>query len=193
MTREKQIRATPRKLLDCHSRPPNQVAFVMTFGHIEGMMGYHDPGCIRAKRGKVLSKPDDLRLVDATTFDRQRPGGVDPKDGNLVIDIGRMHVAGNVSPILVQGANKAKQYIVQRNVMIAGHDNLGMRQRVKKSASRFELAHSRSLREITGDCDDIRLDDVDVFNQRLNALLQFLQVRGRARRLDAPGSEVVNA
>jgi hypothetical protein len=168
MTREKQIRPAPDKLPNCHSRPSDKIVFVVTFGHVEGMMRHHDFGYIGAKRTKLLTEPGDLGLVDATTFDRQRPGGVDAEDSDLFIDIERMHVVGNVTPILVEWENEAEQDVVQRNVVIARDYDLGPRQLVKKSASRFELATARALRKIAGHRNDIGLDIFDGLNQRLD-------------------------
>jgi hypothetical protein len=168
VTRKKQICATFDELSDRHSCPANDVAFVMTLGHIEWMMSDDDLCYRRVQRAKPVSEPDNLLPVDPSAFDGERPSGVDSKDGYLFIGIGRMSVARNIAPILIEWPNKAEQNVVQRDIVIARHHNEGPWQLTQKGARRLELANTRPLCKITRDRHDVGVEGVNCLNKRVD-------------------------
>src|SRR6185295_3406135 len=98
------------------------------------MMRDDNPRHLRAERREPLLHPRDLFLTDATTFDRQRASGVDTEHRDFFVMIKRLQVLGDVTAILVERLKEPRPNIVQRNVVIARHDDLWLRQNVEKSS-----------------------------------------------------------
>jgi hypothetical protein len=55
---------------------------------------------------------------------------------------------------------------VERHIVIPGHDNLRTRERIQKHAGRLKLLRARTLRKVSGDGQQIRLDTADNIHQR---------------------------
>ena len=125
---EKKIRAAIRERLHSQPRATNQIGFIMSFRQIERVVCDHDLGYLVSKNTKFIAHPFDLESIDASSFNCQRSGRADSNDSNLVIKIKRPQVVGDKTSILVERLQKAREWIVQWHIVIAGNDDLRMRQ-----------------------------------------------------------------
>jgi hypothetical protein len=68
----------------------------------------------------------------------------------------------------VQRAREAPQNVVERHVVVPGHDERGGRQAVEEGARRRELARLRALRQVAADRDERRAKAGEVLEERLD-------------------------
>jgi hypothetical protein len=106
---------------------------------VEGVVGDDDLRHLVAERTQPFAYLPDLLLVDASVLDGQGAGGVDPEDGHLVVRVERFEVVGDVTAVLVERLEEAREDVVERDVVVARHDDLRRRQRVQKLARLPEL------------------------------------------------------
>src|SRR5260370_5429399 len=123
---KKKIRAAIRQSLHSQPRATHQIALIMFCRQDDRVMGDHNLCYLVCKSKKLISHPFDLELVDASSFDCQRPGRVDSNDSNLVIKIRGPQVVGDEATKLLEGLQEAREGIVQRYIVIAGNDYLRM-------------------------------------------------------------------
>ena len=69
------------------------------------------------------------------------------------------------APELFEASKEAVEGIVDRNVVIAGYDDLRLRQPVEKRPRFAEFCGARPHREVAGDHEHVRLDGADRGNQ----------------------------
>ena len=139
VARKKQIHSAPCEHSHSHARAPYQVAFVLTFRQIEGMMGnynLYDPGIASTKS---LTHPRDLFFVDAPFFDRQRARGVDTQDRNLVVIVKRSQIVCDIASVFAQRLKETSSHIMERHVVVTRHNNLRVGQAIEKSTRFLEL------------------------------------------------------
>ena len=87
-------------------------------------------------------------MVDPAVLEGQRARSVDAEHGDLVVEVGRLEVVGDVAFIARQGLQEAAEHVVERDVMVAGHNDLGARQGVQIGSRRFELFALGALGQI---------------------------------------------
>src|ERR1700682_900111 len=97
----------------------------------------------------------DLGRIDAPAFERQRPRGVDPERRDLVVDVERLEIFGDIPPVLGERSYESAKDIVQGNVVITRHNDLRFRQTIQKSACGLELGGASALREISRNSDEV--------------------------------------
>ena len=171
MTGQKNISAATRQRFHCHPRASDKLPFVVSFRQIEGMMRDDDPRHLRVQGAELLLHPRDLFFINSTTLDRQRASSIDAEHRDFFVMIKRLQVFGDVAAILVERLKEPRPNIVERNVVIARHHELRLRQKIEKSSGLFELMGARALRQVTGDGYEIRIYLEYGFNQRSNYLI----------------------
>src|SRR5437762_13569060 len=75
-----------------------------------------------------------------------------------MVRVDRLQVVRYIPPVLCQASDEARVDVVQRNVMVAGHDDLRLWQPIKKRTGFQELMCARSLRQVAGNRDQIGTD-----------------------------------
>src|ERR1700738_4178505 len=106
MTGEKQIYVAARETIHGHSRSPHQLAERIS-RQIKRMVGNDDPDHIFFYGIQSSATSCHLLSINAPTFVYQRPRGIDPKDGDLVVLVKRFQVSSNVFFIFRQRPGKA--------------------------------------------------------------------------------------
>ena len=97
---KEKIGAAVRHSLHCQSRSSDQMPLIMSLRQIEWMMRDNYLDAVRTGSGKFLLHPADLLFVDASTFNRQRAGGVDSEHGDLFVMIKGPQVVRDVITVL---------------------------------------------------------------------------------------------
>ena len=110
----------------------------------------------------------DLLLVDAPALEGERTRRVDADDGDLGVDERRLEIALHDALELAERAEEPFPDAIERHVVVAGNDDLRLRQAGEKGARGLELGRARALGEITGDDDDVGRDRRDRRDQRLD-------------------------
>src|SRR6185295_8612248 len=144
------------------------MTFVMSLWKVERMMGDDDSYYLRFKLGKFLAHPGDLSLVNAPTLNGERPRSIDPQHGNFIVVIKRSQVAGDVVSVFGQRLRKPREYVVQRDIVIPWHDDLRLRQTIEKSTRFRKLMRTGTLRQISRDCHQVRIDLCDRIDQGID-------------------------
>src|SRR6478672_679613 len=130
------------------------------------MMRNDDAYDLRCKVGESLVNPGDLSFINPPALYCQRASSVDTEHGYFFVVIKRSQVVGDVMAIFSQWLCKAREDIVQRNIMIPRHDDLRPWQTIQKGARFGKLVRAGSLRQISGDRHQIRIEFSDCLNQR---------------------------
>ncbi len=143
------------------------------------MVGDDDARVLLAHVGKARADLRHLLLVDAAILERQRARRVHAQHGDLVVGIERRQVVGDIAPVARERLREAAEYIVERDVVVARHDDLGAGQGVEPGARGDELGALGALAQVA------RNDD-EVGAERLH-----LRAQGRKqRRVDAAEMQV---
>ena len=138
------------------------------------------------------------------TADGEGPRGIGPDDDQLVVHVVRLEIVSHVTPIPAQRVEEAGEYVVQRHVVIARHNQMWPRQRVEKCARLAELPRPRPLGEIarhgdqvgrdrldrvTDDVDDDRIDAAEMEVREMNEGAHYgtITCRARGRMQNASG------
>lgn len=95
----------------------------------------------------------DLFVADATVLESERPGGVDADDGDGAVFEMRVEVRGDEA--LVAGEGIADEAPVDGDVVVAGDDQAGERERIQKIAGCLEFFDFSALGEIAGDGEEL--------------------------------------
>jgi len=144
----------------------HQVVLVRRFGHVERMMRHHDPGLVTDQFVECRADLADLPPVHPAALVRQRARRVDAEHRDLVVHERGREVVGDVAPVAGQRLREPRDQVDQRNIVIPGHHDLRLRQRIEKGARLLELRRAGPLREVAGDCDEVGLDGLDRGVQR---------------------------
>ena len=107
-------------------------------------------------------KQRDLLVRDATVDEGERARRVDAQHGHFGIDVQGVHVRGDVAAPAVQGQQEPAHGIVQGDVVISRHDDLGAGDSLEEAPGVQELTAPGALREIAAHGDQRRLESVQV-------------------------------
>ena len=163
VTRRDHVRAAGDEGFHRHPGPSHQVRFQVPLRQVERVMGHDDARDLIGQRAQALPHPRHLALVDPTSLEGQRSGRVDAGDRDLVVAEEGLEVVRDVAPVVRERVGKAERDVVQRDVVIAGDDDLRLRQRREEVARFPELSAPRPLGEVPRDEDDI---GPDLFRRR---------------------------
>ena len=132
---------------------------------IERVMRDHD---FDVSRYGCESRPQLLQLtpIDPAVLAGKRARSIDPRHGDLIINIEWLEVIRDPAPEPVELAEQPGKNVAQRHIMIAGHDNFRKRDRIQKVARFQKLPGARALGQVAGYCDEIGFRDRDEIEQR---------------------------
>jgi hypothetical protein len=85
-------------------------------------------------------------------------GAVGTHDSKLIINEGRLKVIGDKSAVLAQTLGETPPEIVERQVMIAGDDDLRPGKRIQEITRLLELGVGGMLNQVARDHQGIRAD-----------------------------------
>jgi hypothetical protein len=88
-------------------------------------MRYHDLLDAIGHPAELPFHPEHLPVIDPSALDDESPGGVDAGDRDFVIEIERLQVLGDIPLIGIEPSSKPRINVVQGDVMISRHDDLG--------------------------------------------------------------------
>ena len=86
----------------------------------QGVVGDQDAGLFRRHGAETLLDQPHLGVVDPPVPERQRPGGVDPEHGNLLVLEPGAEIVRDIGLVPMQRRGEAADDIVEGNVVIAG-------------------------------------------------------------------------
>ena len=106
---------------------------------------------IAAGRAQALAQALDLAHADAPVLARERPRRVQARDDHLPVLVKGFEVVRDVAPEFFERRAEAREHVPERHVVVAGDDDLRVRQGVEKGARLLKLAGARALRQVAGD------------------------------------------
>lgn len=133
-----------------HQRP------VPLLGRVrEGMMRHHDarPPGLRSAQGRADA--GDPAPVNAPALPIQRIDRVDAHDRELVVLQARLQLLPDPASVAVPRAEQAQRDVVERRVVVAGHDDAQRLDAVEESLRLLELPDPRALRQVAGHHDQV--------------------------------------
>jgi len=107
-----------------------------------------------------------LAAIDASVLEGERSSGVDAQYGDLAVGEAGLQVMADVAPIIGKRSQLSGNDVIERHIMIAGHDDFREGQRIEEIAGLAKLMAPCPLREIPGNNDDIGLGGKDAQDQR---------------------------
>lgn len=125
----------------------------------QGVMRNENPDLAWRDRTEALLHEADLLLVDAPILERERARGVEAQHRDLTIFEPRAEDIVDVVPIALQRCSETSYNIVERYVVIAGHQKKGMACRTQSLEivrRRLKLMRARALREVARNDDEVR-------------------------------------
>lgn len=165
MSGEQEIEAASKKASHCFRRTAGQEVRFIALWQIERVMCQQDSLDSTRNPAEVSLHLEHLPVIDTAAFDYQSPGRVDAGDRDFSIEVEGLQVIGDVLLVNVKRAMKACIDIIERNVMISGHDDLRCWKCPQKRTSFLELTWLGTLRKIARDGDYIRPDLMNRMNQ----------------------------
>src|SRR5436305_3639609 len=81
-----------------------------------------------------LAQTLDLTLVNASVLARQRARRVHARDDHLVVLVKRFEIVRDEAPEFFERSVESRKHVPERHVVVAGHDDLRMRQPVEEGA-----------------------------------------------------------
>jgi len=163
------------------------------------MMRYQHLGRARRRTAEMVVNPRDLADIDASVLPNQGASRVHSQHSYFGICVERLQFIGDIAPEIAQRPGKAVEEIVQRDVVIAGHDDLRLGQPGEKIACLLELFGPRTLGEVARDDHDIGLDELHRLQQRIKPGVVELpemnvgKMKQCAHRRSAYGTKTFNA
>ena len=112
----------------------------------------------------------DIARPKPATLPRQWIDRVDADDAPVIVNNLRLKVMGEPFAIPPPRREKPLEQIVEWRVVVSRNDKDGRVQPVDHLAGAAELPVPRALREIAGNCDQIRIKPIDPVNQRIKQL-----------------------
>lgn len=137
-----------------HFCAPNQIAIVMGAWQIEWMVCHQNLRGFIRQGAKLFLDASKLLLINPAAFYHQRARRADADHDHFIIGIHRLKIVGDVPSILVQRTKESVVNVVKRDVVIAGHHDFRLRQRIEELTGFLKLMRTCALREITGNCDE---------------------------------------
>ena len=131
-------------------------------------MRHHDPLDAVGQREELRFQPQHLLLIDAAAFERQSAGRVDAGNRKLGIHEPGLQVVANVLPVDLKPASKPGVDVVERDVVIARHNDLRRRERPQEGTGSFELTRPGALREVARYDNDVGPGLMNRVNQLLD-------------------------
>jgi hypothetical protein len=134
-------------------------------GGYEGVVRHDDLEEVIGDAAEPIAQQRDLLVRDATVDKSQRARRVDTQHGHLGIDVQGVHVSGNVAAPSVQGQEEPAHGIVQGDVVVARHDDLGAGDSLEEAPGSQELPAPGPLGEIAAHGDQCRLEPAQIGEQ----------------------------
>jgi hypothetical protein len=134
----------------------------------ERVVRYHDLEHARRQLARAQLDVEQLLLADAAVLPepverpRPRPCGVDADDEQLLVLVDRADVFRDVLVVVAQRPAEALDEVEQRDVVVAGDDELRLRQSAHERHRVLVLPRAGALREVAAHDDERRLLRVHV-------------------------------
>jgi hypothetical protein len=144
-------------------RPAYQVLTPEAFRKIEWMVSDYDPDQVGGNTGEISLDALNLLLIDPAALDRKSSGSIQADNCNLLVGVEGMNVSGNI-PVIVVKTTPESRIQVNRNIVVAGYDDLRPRQRIEECACAFELLPFGALCQIARNRNHV---GIDLPNRRL--------------------------
>jgi hypothetical protein len=121
---------------------------------------------ILIRRGEAGGDSRDFTGRKSAVRDRERSCRVRSHHRDLVILEVWLQIRGDVRPVVTERPRESCQRMIERHVVIAGDDDLRSRQLRQELARLLELPAARPLRQIAGDCHEVRREIIDSIDER---------------------------
>ena len=99
---------------------------------------------------KSRAASGQLRAIDAAVLEGERPGGIDADDSDFGVGKKGLKILAEKPRVFRQRPKPASDDVVEWNIVIARHHDLGLWQGVEEPPRLGELAGPGALRQISG-------------------------------------------
>lgn len=168
---QQQIDSATRKARNCLACPSHQRAPRERIWKIERVMRHYNFHHTVAQATQPFFYNPDLLVIDAAVLDHKAARCVQADNCNLVVAIEWLQVFRDVLAIEVERPTEARKEIVGRDVMVARHHDLRLRQCAEQFPGLGKFSLSRPLREVSGDSNNVRVQAADCGNQLADNLV----------------------
>src|SRR5947208_1805760 len=103
---------------------------------------------IGRKLGKLMDERIELRFGNLAALHRKQMSTVGPDNCDLIIYQDGLEVIGNKTAVVVQSFRPAAPQIIERQVVVARHDDLRLRKFLKIIPGKRELVSGSVLNQI---------------------------------------------
>jgi hypothetical protein len=106
-------------------------------------------------RSQALTASRNLPPVDPAILKGKQANRIDSLNDDFIVGVKRLQVFADVPLVFLERVEAPGNHIVERDVVISGHNDLRKWQRVQEFPGFFEFAAVRALSQIAGDYDNI--------------------------------------
>ena len=149
VTGEKHVNAFARKLLDRFRTWTRASKWRAGMWLVERMVGHQNTNYGRRELLEQMENAAQLAPPDSSAADGERARRIRANQGDFIVDLKRREVVGHVPTVLTQRTEEPGEHVVQRHIVVAGHEQLRLRQGVEECAGGLELPRTSAFRKVS--------------------------------------------
>lgn len=138
--------------------PSYQMTRFVCTREVEWVVGDQDLYKVLGLASKVMLRRLNLLFVDPAALDSEAASRVQTEDRELIVLVVRIQIVVDEFAIRIERPAESLEDVVQRDIVIAGYDELRMRKLVEKRAGLFEFGDPGALCEVPGNCYQVGLN-----------------------------------